>query len=335
MAVNVDAFVSQRRSDWTELDGVLRRAHGRAERLGPDGVLRLASLYRGSVADLALARRSFPADPVVRMLEDRVTRARGTLYGAHRREGSARDYLLRGYWREVYELGPVLVLAWVLLAGSAALATAWGLHDPVAASGVVPGSLAGGGGGPHGAIGLAAGQSAELSAKIFTNNIGVTFLSFASGVAFGIVPAALLIFNGGLLGAVVGIGASTGHARDVVELIVPHGILELSCIAVCSAAGMWMGWALVEPGPRGRFEALTARAPKAVLLVLTTAPWLVLAGCIEGFVTPHHLPLGPALAIGVCAAAPFWCLVVWRGRPAERSEPERRLRIQVSPYASR
>jgi uncharacterized membrane protein SpoIIM required for sporulation len=271
-----------------------------------------------------------------------VTRARGTLYGVHKREGSAGHYLVRGYWREVYELGPVLILAWVLLLGSAALAAAWGLHDPVAASGVVPGSLAGGGGGPHGAIGLAAGQSAELSAKIFTNNIGVTFLSFASGVAFGIVPAALLIFNGGLLGAVVGIGASTGHARDVVELIVPHGLLELSCIAVCSAAGMWMGWALVEPGTRGRFEALMVRAPKAVRLVLTTAPWLVLAGCIEGFVTPHHLPLGPALAIGICAAAPFWCLVVWRGRPrgspvraAAGSEPEGRLRVQVGAHASR
>jgi hypothetical protein len=129
----------------------------------------------------------------------------------------------------------------------------------------------------------------------------------------------------------------------VIELIVPHGILELSCIAVCAAAGMWMGWALVEPGTRGRFEALMLRAPKAVLLVVTTAPWLVLAGCIEGFVTPHHLPLGPALAIGVCAAAPFWCLVFWRGRPGGRepapaaagSEPERRLRVQVGAHASR
>ena len=178
----------------------------------------------------------------------------------------------------------------------------------------MPGSLAGGGGGPHRAIGLAAGQAAVLSVTIFTNNIGVTFTSFASGIAFGVAPAFFLLYNGLLLGAVDGIGTATSHGTDVIELIVPHGVLELSCIAVSAAAGMRMGWALVDPGTRGRFEALAADAPRAVPLVLATAPWLVLAGLVEGFVTPHHLPLSPALAIGVGLAAPYWALVAALGR---------------------
>lgn len=312
--MNVEAFLRARQAEWAELDRLVRQARGRPERLGADGIRRLGTLYRRAVADLARGRRASPGDPAVRALEDLVNRARATIYVSQSHGGSARRYFARDYWREVRERGRVVALAWALLLGSAALAAVWALHDPGAAAGVVPGSLPGGGGGPHRAIGLAAGQAAALSVSIFTNNIGVTFTSFASGLAFGVAPAFVLLYNGMLLGAVGGIGAATGHATDVVELIVPHGILELSCIAVSAAAGMRMGWALVEPGPRPRTEALAAQAPRAVLLVLATAPWLVLAGLVEGFVTPHHLALLPALAVGVGVAAPYWLFVALIGR---------------------
>jgi uncharacterized membrane protein SpoIIM required for sporulation len=312
--VNVEAFLRERQPEWTELDGLLRRAKGRPERLGPEGVRRLGALYRGALADLATGRRASPGDPAIHALEELVGRARATIYTAHPRAGSSRQYLQRDYWRAVRKRGRLVLLAWVLLLGSAALAATWALHDPGAAAGVVPGSLAGGGGGPHRAIGLAAGQAAALSISIFTNNIGVTFTAFASGIALGIAPAFFLLYNGTILGAVIGIAAATSHAIDVFELIVPHGILELSCIAVSAAAGMRMGWALVEPGRRRRTEALAAEAPRAVLLVLATAPWLIVAGLVEGFVTPHHLPLAAALAVGVGVAAPYWAFVARLGR---------------------
>ncbi len=312
--MNLEAFVQARQPEWNELDELVRRAHGRPERLGPDGVRRLGALYRGAVADLARGRRTFPADPAVRGLEQLVGRARTTIYTAAPRGGSVLGYLRSGYWRQVRGLGRILVLAWVLLLGSAALATVWGIHDPAAAAGVVPGTLANGGAGPSQAIGLGASQSAAVSAAIFTNNIGVTFLSFAAGIVFGVLPAFLLLYNGLILGAVAGIAGGAGHANDVIELIAPHGVLELSCIAVSAAAGMRMGWALVEPGPLSRGAALAAQAPRAVLLVLSTAPWLVLAGLVEGFVTPHHLALVPAVAVGLGLAAPYWAGVAWLGR---------------------
>jgi uncharacterized membrane protein SpoIIM required for sporulation len=267
----------------------------------------------------------------VRALEDLVGRARSAIYATEPRRGSARKYFAGDYWLAVVERRKAVLLAWILLLGSSALATAWAVHDPGAAAGLVPGSLAGGGGGPHRAIGLGADQAAALSATIFTNNIGVTFISFASGILLGVGPAFLLLYNGLILGSVAGIASNGGHTADVIELIAPHGVLELSCIAVCAAAGMRMGWALVEPGPRTRGQALAVEAPRAVLLVLATAPWLVLAGLVEGFVTPHHLPLVPALAIGLAVAAPYWGLVVAFGtRGRERSRAElRQIRIRA------
>jgi hypothetical protein len=50
-------------------------------------------------------------------------------------------------------------------------------------------------------------------------------------------------------------------------------------------------------------------------IVLGTMPWLVLAGVIEGFVSPTHPPLAVAIAIGVLAAGTFWTLVIVRGKP--------------------
>jgi len=96
-------------------------------------------------------------------------------------------------------------------------------------------------------------------------------------------------------------------------------VLELSCVVVASAAGLRMGWALVSPGRRRRRGvALAAEARVAVEIVLGTAPWLVLAGLVEGFITPRGLGLGPVIVVGVTLGAVYWALVLWRGRkPAD------------------
>ena len=65
------------------------QAGRRTEKLGPLGVRRLGDLYRSTAADLALARRAFPGDPLVVALEQRVGRARYLVYGAHTRRTSA------------------------------------------------------------------------------------------------------------------------------------------------------------------------------------------------------------------------------------------------------
>ncbi len=66
-----------------------------------------------------------------------------------------------------------------------------------------------------------------------------------------------------LIGVVAGVGVAAGNGEALVELIVPHGVLELSCIVVSGAAGLRIGWAIVDPGRRPRGQALVTerRAP--------------------------------------------------------------------------
>ena len=140
-----------------------------------------------------------------------------------------------------------LAVSATLFLGGTAFALVWGILDPDAAAGLVPGVFIDGADPPRGDRGLTAAQSASFSSQIFTNNIQVTFLAFAAGLLFAVGGAFLLVYNGLIFGAVLGVAAAHGNLDQVLRLVVAHGVLELSCIVVAGAAGLRMGWALVSP----------------------------------------------------------------------------------------
>ena len=79
--------------------------------------------------------------------------------------------------------------------------------------------------------------------EIFTNNIRVAFLAFAGGILLGLGTLYVLIKNGLMLGATFGLAVGVGNGPPFFELVLAHGVLELSCIAVAGAAGLRIGWA--------------------------------------------------------------------------------------------
>jgi uncharacterized membrane protein SpoIIM required for sporulation len=316
--MNLDRFVSERSPLWAELDALLREGGRRPERLGPDRVRRLATLYRAAAADLATARRAFPGDPAVAPLERLVPLAYAAVYGAHRREGGFRSWVSRRFWQLVLEDRPALLLAAVLLLTPAVATFVLGIVNPAAAANLLPaGFSVVGQSRAHGAsLGLPPAASTALAAQIFTNNIQVAFLALAGGLTGGVLTALSLLYNGVMVGAVAGLAAQGGQGGVAVQLLVPHGMLELSCIVVSASCGFRLARAIVDPGRARRRDALAAIAPRAAETALGVAAYLVLAGIVEGFVTPSGIGAGPALAVGCTLAALFWVPVVWRGRGA-------------------
>jgi uncharacterized membrane protein SpoIIM required for sporulation len=319
--VNLDRFVRERSPTWTEVETLVRAARGRGERLGPNGVRRLGELYRSTAADLAFARRAFPGDPLVARLEHLVAGARALVYSAPERRTSFVRFLARGYWELVAARPWPLAFAAALLFGPAVLAGVWALGDAGAAAGLIPEE--------YRTVteprprdtdlGIPPEERAAFSSQIFTNNIQVSFLAFAGGIAAGLATALVVAYNGVLLGVVTGLSFGAGNGRPLVELVVPHGVLELSCIVVTAAAGLRMGWALVEPGRATRVEALVDEGRRAVLIVLGTIPWLVVAGLVEGFVTGSGLSLVAAVAVGFGLGVLYWALVAALGREGGRA----------------
>jgi uncharacterized membrane protein SpoIIM required for sporulation len=329
--MKVERFISEREGDWRELDELLR-AGGRRRR-GAADVLRLGALYRGAAADLALARRGHPGDPIVARLESLVARARQAVYAEEPRRGSLRTFFARTYWVRVRERPLALAIAIALLVVPAALATAWAISDTGAAVGLVPGKFRGAVE-PVGDTGMTTAQTAAFSSTVMTNNIQVTFLAFAAGILFGLGTAVVVAYNGAVLGAVAGGAIANGNGAEFAEFVTAHGVIELSCIAVAAAAGMRMGYAIVAPGPRRRSRALAEEARSSIVIVLGTIPWVILAGIIEGFVTRSGFGLLPGIVLGVGVGAVYWTLVVVRGRP-QRPAPAATPAFTAAPAPSR
>jgi uncharacterized membrane protein SpoIIM required for sporulation len=321
--LNLERFTRERQGQWNELEGLVGDAGRRPERLGPDGVLRLGALYRAAAADLALARRQFPGDPLVRRLETLVGRARGLVYDTPPRRASLLRFFMRDYWWLIASRPVPLLFSAVLLFGSGALASAWAVTDPGAAAGLVPSEFQPVTDRRSADLGLSADEEAALSSEIFTNNIQVTLLLFAGGILLGLVTALVLVFNGVLLGVVGGLVVEAGNGRIFFELVTAHGVLELSCIVVAGAAGLRLGWAVVDPGRQTRAESVRVEAVRTVALVLGTAPWLVIAGLVEGFITPEGIGLAGVLAVGFGLAAVYWTLVLALGVRAREPIAER------------
>src|SRR5690606_38807772 len=133
---------------------------------------------------------------------------------------------------------------------------------------------------------IAPATRSAASAMILTNNIQVTFLTFAGGITAGLFTAWILVYNGLNIGGIFGLLQAHDLSPGLAEFVVAHGFIELSVIFVAGGCGLSMGDALLRPGLQSRPAALIQRARAAVMVILGCAPLLVIAGIIEGFISP-------------------------------------------------
>jgi uncharacterized membrane protein SpoIIM required for sporulation len=153
-----------------------------------------------------------------------------------------------------------------------------------------------------------------------SNNVRVTFAAFAGGILAGVGTVVALVMNGIMLGAVAGIFANYSANLHLWAFILPHGVIELTAICIGGGAGLWLGSAFVLPGRITRREALVVRGREAVSLIGGVAVMLVVAGMIEGFISPSELPNPVKFAL----AALFALLLVAYLGLAGRDEQARR-----------
>src|SRR5262249_39672962 len=122
------------------------------------------------------------------------------------------------------------------------------------------------------------------------NNVGIAFQCFATGVLFGLGSVFYLIYNGLVMGTVVGWVAHQGHGTNILTFVCGHSTFELTAIVIAGAAGLQMGYALVATGGLTRWGSLRAQAREIAVLVLGAAGMLLCAAAIEGFWSPSSVP---------------------------------------------
>lgn len=124
------------------------------------------------------------------------------------------------------------------------------------------------------------------SSLIMTNNLSVTFIIFALGITAGVGTILLLINNGVMLGVIAVACWLAGMNLPLWSFVAPHGVLELPAIFIGGGGGLRIAQGLLFPGLLSRADSLAKAGGEAIRLLLGTVPVLIVAGCIEGFVSP-------------------------------------------------
>lgn len=279
---------------------------------------RLAALYRAVAADLVAARRHFPGDPLTDELERLVARAQAAIYTRPSRRGNLVDFFADRYWVLLWERRRPLALATLLLVGPALLMIVWAGAAPDTVIGLVPVEFLWVTEAETTDQGLGALGLAGFSTFVLVNNIRVALTAFVAGITWGVGTGLLVAYNGMLFGGLAGLAAGAGNLRLLGEAVLAHGILELSCVVVAGAAGLALGRSMLRPGDRTRRTAMAEEARASLLLALGTAPWLVVAGLVEGYASRVGLSIAPTATIGLALGAIFWGLLMWRGQSRAR-----------------
>lgn len=317
----MNRFIVERKNNWERLEGLLAILETSSIKgLSRMQVREFGELYRRAATDLAIARSETRDPKLINYLNSLVIRAHGKIYRAENQGANliwqffVKDFpnAFRRTWRYSALAFTVFmffsVASFLLCYNDLNFADQLGLTD----------------------IQYAAQSNSQWwmnlneanqigSSTILTNNILVALRAFAYGAFFGIGTLYILVINGLSIGGVLGVcyKVSPDFGNSLVTFMVGHGVIELSCIFIAGGAGMFIGYSLINPGDLTRAQALKKNGLEAVRLAVGCALLLVIAGVIEGFLSPSNLPPFVKFGTGILTGIAMFAYLILVGDTTE------------------
>ena len=312
MIINLQKFISEEKSYWSELASVLDRLEKRPElKLSLSRVERFHYLYQRTSGDLAKIK-TFASEPnTLAFLESLVARAFGEIHET--REKPHRLTPLHWFFSTFPQTFRRHVRAfWICLVAMLVGSMFGGfvlLADPASKDLLLP--FAHLHGDPSERVAQEenakqdrlSGAKSSFSSHLMTHNTKVAIFTLALGLTWGIGTLIMLFYNGVILGAVAVDYVMAGESTFLLGWLLPHGAIEIPAIILAGQAGLVLAGALIG---WGKPETLKMRLRKIstdlVTLILGIALMLIWAGIVEAFFSQYHepvLPYGVKIGFGV------------------------------------
>ena len=325
--MSTDRFINERKSAWQRLEDLLKLLdRSSLRRLQREEVRELGRIYRRTASDLAIARAESRDPRLVNYLNSLVIRAHGRIYRADAAEGRQRirRFFARAFprtFRRTWRYTALAFGVFLLFFALSFIATQldpefseFGGVPPVAREDILRNH-------PHWWEEL--NDANELGASfIMANNIWVMFRAFAFGAMLGFGTLYEMARFGVHVGSVLSLTYVAGYGNDLLTFMSGHGVIELSCIFIAGGAGMLFGSAVLVPGDLSRADALRLRGREAIQLVIGCVPLLVVAGIIEGFISPALIAPAIKFAVAGLTFVALYTYLLFAGRDEESSKAQ-------------
>lgn len=318
------SFTDDRKNNWQRLEDLLELIEGVSlNSLSRAEVREFGELYRRAATDLAIARSETRDPKLINYLNSLVIRAHGKIYRA---ESNGFETVWRFFtydfpatFRKNFRYMAIAFTIFAVFAVFGFIATWRDLRftDFVYLTGIEYQIK------DNEQWWLSLNKANQVgSSSIMTNNIFVTFRVFAMGALFGIGAVYDLAFEGARFGSVFAACYSLNppFGDALASFVVGHGVIELSTIFFCAGAGMMIGYALINPGDLTRAQALKKKGIEAARIVIGCAFLLVIAGTIEGFLSPSSLPSWVKWLTGISTGVAMYSYLLLAGRRRDEND---------------
>ena len=314
-------WILKRRPHWDRLSSLLAQSGtGGLGHLSRAELQELALLYRQVAADLSVLRHDPTAGSYAQYVNQLLARAHHIIYSGRKTNLLTLFRFLRDEYPAIFQQQIGFVLASVLVS------VAWGVVGAAVTSArpefmrhfVGPEMIATMERHEMWTKAIV-GIEPRASSWIMTNNLSVSFATFAGGIVFGLGTFWSLFQNGMLLGVVGAACHQYGMSLLLWSFVAAHGSLELPSIIIAGGAGFRLGHAMLFPGALRWKDSVAQGGIEATRLVAGIIPMLFVAGCLEGFFSPSHAPIPLKFAIG---AMLFTLLNLWLFRKPKQPAAE-------------
>ena len=317
--MDIDVFVAAHTAEWRRLDDLANRAH-RPARLTGNELDELVDLYQRTATHLSVVRTNSPDPLLVDKLSSLVARGRSAVAGS-------KTWSWLTVWTFLQVTFPAAVYRirwWVAATGVACFGLslalgAWVVLNPEVQANILP---------PDEVRDLvnedfenyySEAPAGSFAAKVFTNNVWVAAQALTLGILLGLPTVYVLFQNFANLGIIGGLMVANDRGALFFGLITPHGLIELTAVLIAGAAGLKIGWTVIDPGARSRSQAVAEEFRSLITVTLGLVIVLLVAGLIEGFVTPSGLPTAARVTIGVIAELGLFYWIGVYGRRANKA----------------